>query len=184
MAAQLPYTTRSKISVQVAALERNVDRNAVGAGNDREIRQIRSPLDNAFRSRETDRKIFQVARRRHHHGMGKSVVAEGNGDFLCDAHQTPVVESIPANRINSDGCCGHTVLKRTVHCTAWMMHFKAFGAQSFPASAIVLFRMSLCRPADIGRMEPNRGPGFVQTFRALMSRFPDVEFPGVDLRRT
>jgi hypothetical protein len=143
MAAQLPYTARSEISVQVAALQRNVDRNALVAGEDRDIRQIRSSLDDAFRSRETDRKIFQIARRGHHHGMGKSIVAEGNRDFLCDAHQPPVFVSIGASRIDSDAGGGQTMLKRTVHCAAWIMDFKAFGAQSFPVSTIVLFRIPL-----------------------------------------
>src|SRR4051794_21736565 len=130
MAAQLPYTARCEIAMQVLALERNVERNAIIAWHDRDIRQLGSRRDSAFRKRKADREILQVVRRRHHHGIGKPAVAEGDRDFHCNANKPPFAIPILASRSYGDGYGGREVLKRTVHCAVRVMDFKAFTAQS------------------------------------------------------
>ena len=53
--------------------------------------------DDAFGQAEADREILEVARRRHHHRVGRAVVDEGDGGLLRRSMRSPSVDA-PARR--------------------------------------------------------------------------------------
>ena len=54
-------------------------------GHHRQRREVGGRIDDALGQAETDGKIFQIGRRRHHHRMGNAVVGKGDGSLFGNA---------------------------------------------------------------------------------------------------
>src|ERR1700749_4332681 len=62
--------------------KRHAKLDALGMFDDFDLGDLIRRSDHAFRQREADGEIFQILRRRHHDGIGRTPISEGDGRFL------------------------------------------------------------------------------------------------------
>ena len=72
--------------------------DAVGVIDEIEHLDLRRVGDEAFGDAEAEREVLQVARRGQQHGMGRAVVAQGDGGFLGEAARAVAAQAAFPNR--------------------------------------------------------------------------------------
>src|SRR3979411_1507722 len=166
MAAQLPHASAGQVAVQTPWVEREVDGHAIVAWGDRDLSDVGADLDDSLGQRKTNGKIFQIVRRRHHHGMSKSVITKCDRGLLRNTDQSALIDTPGlADRIHGDRNQAdlRIVLKRLVHCAVRSCFFKAWKRQSFPRPTARMRARLLCAVADTAPMELNGEKALVES---------------------